>query len=111
MRLPGQLDEAMTAQVGPELRRIAADAAHDRIVLDAGDMTAICPAGLGLLAAVGLLSRRRGAQVEVVNCDHRLVGLLRAARLAASTTDGADAADPSAGGDWTPWWTGAAANA
>ena len=109
--LPAVLDDATTGEVGPELRRIATDVAHDHIVLDACDLTSLCPAGLGLLAAMGLLARRRGAQVEVVNCNPGVVGLLRVARLPASTGDCSDTSGLSTDADWTPWWSGAAANA
>jgi anti-anti-sigma regulatory factor len=109
VQLPAQLDDATTAQIGPELRRIASDAAHDGIVLDAAAMTVICPAGLGLLAAVGLLARRHGARVDVTNCPAGLVGLLRIARLEVSTASADRSSDVSS--DWTPWWTGASANA
>ncbi len=112
VRLPAVLDDATTVEVGPELRRIATDPAHDWIVLDACDVTGICPAGLGLLAAVGLLARRRAARVEVVNCDPGLARLLRVARLATSMSDRSDPSDQRPGGDRTPiCWTGAAANA
>jgi anti-anti-sigma regulatory factor len=109
--LPAVLDDAMTAEVGPQLRRLAADTAHDWIVLDAGAAKVICSAGLGMLAAVGLLARRRGARVEVVNCDPALAGLLRVTRLAVTTADHGGAADLGGASDWTPWWSGAAANA
>jgi MYXO-CTERM domain-containing protein len=109
--LPAVLDDATTMETGPELRRVATDAAHDCIVLDARHLTSICPAGLGLLAAVGLLARRRGAQVKAVNCNPRIAGLLRIARLDASAADSSDASELSTDDDWTPWWSSAAANA
>ncbi|GAC1444815.1 MAG: hypothetical protein NVS3B26_17840 [Mycobacteriales bacterium] len=90
---------------------MAADSANERIVLDARDVKVICSAGLGLLAAVGLVARRRGAQVEVVNCEPDLRGLLRAARLATSSGDSLEAVDGDVCADWTPWCSGAAANA
>jgi anti-anti-sigma regulatory factor len=111
IRLPAHLDDATTVEIGPALRQVAAHPANDRIVLDAADVRSICPAALGLLAAVGLITRRRGGHVEVVNCDPPLLGLLRVARLSASSADASDGSPSSAGDDWTPWWSCAAANA
>jgi MYXO-CTERM domain-containing protein len=111
VRLPALLDDATTAEIGPELRRVAAHPANDLIVLDAADVRSICPAALGLLAAAGLIARRRRGQVEVVNCDPQFVGLLRVARLSAAVTDASTASPTSTDEDWTPWWRCAAANA
>ena len=111
VRLPALLDDATTAEIGSELRQVAAHPANDRIVLDAADVRSICPAALGLLAAVGLIARRRGGQVEVVNCDPQFVGLMRVARLSASAADTSTASRASTDDDWTPWWRCAAANA
>ena len=106
--LPTVFDDASVAELGPGLRALAADPAQDRIVLDARDVKAMGSAALGLLAALGLVARRRGASVEVVNCDERLRGLLRVARLPAST---AECPEPDPSSDWAPWWRCAAANA
>jgi hypothetical protein len=111
VRLPALLDDATTVEIGPALRQVAAHPANDRIVLDAADVRSICPAALGLLAAVGLITRRRGAHVEVVNCDPQLLGLLRVARLSASSADASRGSCSRADDDWTPWWSCAAANA
>jgi anti-anti-sigma regulatory factor len=115
--LPAVLDDVGVAEIRAELHALASDPSYQRIVLDARRIEAISTGGLGLLAAVQLIASRRGASMSVVTCSARIRRRLAVAHVQATcclvveVADCAAAPEPAAVQDWTPWWTGAAANA
>ncbi|GAC1611616.1 MAG: hypothetical protein NVS3B26_26290 [Mycobacteriales bacterium] len=113
IRLPAVIDEQGADVLRRELRGLIEGTAAERIEVDARELRRITPRGVGVLAAAGLAIRRRGATVEVVNCDPSLLGVMRVARLPAATGDrsAATLVAPDIDVDWTPWWSSAAANA
>jgi anti-anti-sigma factor len=114
VRLPAVIDEQAADAIRAELRRLIVGTSGGHIELDAQDLRLISPRGLGVLAAVALAVRRRGVDIDIVNCPPRLLGVLKDARLAADPREAVAAASPGADDlevDWTPWWRSAAANA
>jgi anti-anti-sigma factor len=110
VHLPAVVDERAVNELRPLLRELAADGSVAGLVLDAEELRFIGGRGLGLLAAVGLIARGRGARAYVVNCQPRLLPLMRMSRLPAVAGETPDESKDSVA-DWTPWWTSAAANA
>lgn len=111
VELPSVIDEHVADQLRAELRELAAEDSVARLELDAAELRFIGGRGLGVLAAVGLIVRGRGGRAYVVNCQPRLLALMRVSRLPAVVGELPEEVPRESDADWTPWWTSAAANA
>lgn len=113
--LPTVLDDVAVDALRDQLFALAHDPSRRHLRLDARQLRVISARGLGLLAAVHLVTTERGGTVTAAGCTTRVKRRLAAVRIAGeldvseSTTQGAHDRDVEQ--DWTPWWTSAAANA
>ena len=114
--LPSRLDDDWVESAGTGLRAIAAEQSGPELLLDARRLRVVSIRGIGLLAAVRLIAAQRGTAVTAVECRPDVAAVMGLARISvtpsiAAGRPGETRDEPSPRHDWTPWWTGFAANA